>query len=82
MLSEPVAIPDVYASSLSHVEDLGDGNYRFTFCVRQLSTYGGDEHVIVTRLIMPGSAVYAAMQQTMKAMGHACCGAGRMKDRH
>lgn len=82
MLSEPVAIPDTFASSLSHIEDLGDGNLRFTFCVRQRSTYGSDEHVIVSRIIMPSGAVYAAMRQTMQAMGFACCGAGRVKDRH
>ena len=77
LLSEPVVIPDTYSSGLSHIEDVGDGNLRFTFVVRQRSTYGGDEHNIVARLVLPRSAVHLALKTTMQALGMKCCGAGR-----
>lgn len=83
MLSEPVSVPDVYVSGMSHIEELGDGNLRFTFYTQHQSIHGGgEEWVIVSRLILPTSAVHGAMKQVMTKLGYACCGAGLMKGRH
>lgn len=68
-LSEPFAIQDVYASGLSHVEDLGDGNYRFTFYTRQASIYGRADAVVVCRLIMPINAVHDGVRETLLVTG-------------
>lgn len=83
MLSEPVSVPDVYVSGMSHIEELGDGNLRFTFFVNQQSIHGGGaDCVVVSRLILPTSAVHVALKQVMTKLGYACCGAGLMKGRH
>lgn len=82
LLSEPVVVQDTYASGLSHVEECGDGNYRFTFFVRQRSTYGGDENNIVARIVLPASAVHAAIKTTMRELGIKCCGAEKLAVRH
>lgn len=82
LLSEPVVVQDTYASGLSHVEDIGDGNYRFTFYTRLRSTYGGDENNIVARLVLPASAVHAALKTTMRELGMKCCGGEKVSVRH
>ncbi len=82
LLTEHAVIQDTFVSGLSHVEDLGEGTRRFVFYSRQASTYGGDEFVIVARIVMTETALMAALATTMKHCGYACCGAGRMKDRH
>lgn len=82
LLSEPVIIPDIFTSGLADIEDLEDGNYRFTFYTRQRSPYGGDENIVVSRLVMPASALIPAIRRTMRVAGYACCGAGRRELRH
>lgn len=70
-LAEPVVIPDIFASGLARIEDIGGGNLRFTFYTTQRSTLFVDErpeHVVVERLIMPLSAVQQAVQATLIAM--------------
>lgn len=73
-LTEPVVIPDIYVSDLADVEELGNMNYRFTFTTRQRSTYDGlsIENVIVCRLVLPATAVIAAMNATKGALNLRC----------
>lgn len=80
ILTEPIAIQDVFASGLADAEDMGDGNIRFTFYARQKSflDYAHEtEFIIVARIILPFPAVTGALQRAMKAVGFECCGAGR-----
>jgi len=83
-LIEPAIVPDVFVSGLAEAEDLGDGNFRFVFFTRQraLDHGGAVECVVVARLVMPAGAIHASIQQTMRAMGVACCGAERLRLRH
>lgn len=55
LLIEPAIVPDIYASGRLVPEDLGNGDFRLTFFVKQRSISGNDaeEHVIVARIIMP-----------------------------
>lgn len=73
LLTEPIAIQDVYASGLAEAEDLGDGNFRFTFYARQKSLYdyaGSIEYVVVARIVLPTVAVFSAMQMTKDSLRH------------
>lgn len=82
-LVEPAIIQDIYATGRLVPEDLGNGDFRFTFYVKQRSTNGsGDEYVIVARIVMPAVSVIAGIPTFMKALGVSCCGAERMKARH
>lgn len=79
LLIEPAIITDVFASELALIEDLEDGNVRFTYSTRQKSTHdrtGTIEHVIVARLILPLPAVLAARSEMTKLFG-CYCGAER-----
>lgn len=76
MLVEPVIIPDIYASGLSHIENLGDGTWRLTFFARQLSIHGGEEYVVVCRLVATTPAILDGVKSVMIALGRKCCGAG------
>jgi hypothetical protein len=70
-LAEPVVIPDIFASGLARIEDIGGGNLRFTFYTTQRSTLFVDErpeHVIVERLVMPLGAVQQAIQAALIAI--------------
>ncbi|TJU85597.1 MAG: hypothetical protein E5Y10_24570 [Mesorhizobium sp.] len=85
LLTEPAIVPDIFCTGLAEAEDLGDGNFRFTLYAKQKSfqDYAGTvDLVIVARLIMPAAAVKESIQMTMKAMGIACCGSGRLEMTH
>ena len=56
---ELFAVPDVFVSGLGSVEDMGGGNYRFTFFTSQ-----DHELVVAAKLIMSVVAVPAAMRMT------------------
>lgn len=71
LITEPIFVPDVYCTSLHDVENLEDGNYRFTLLSRQRQ-----EHVVVSRLILPSSAIFVAVKLTLRSLGAKCCGAG------
>lgn len=75
MLSEPVVVQDIFVSGLSHMEDLGDGNWRLVFFAKQHSPYGGEEFVTVCKIIAPTSAILAGVKTVMTALGKKCCGA-------
>lgn len=64
MLCEPFAVPDVYISGLGSVEDLGDGNFRFTFFAIKRG-----EPEVVASLIAPMRVVPQAICMAAKAIG-------------
>lgn len=76
MLSEPVAVEEVYVSGLAHVEDMGDGNYRLTFFQRRQSLYGGVENVVACRMVATPQAMLDGVKTVMGALGRRCCGVG------
>lgn len=72
---EPSIVPDIFASGLAEAEDLGDGNIRFTYYVKQKSFIdisNGTEHVIVARIIMPFTALVLGRKLTGQRLG-VCC---------
>lgn len=74
LLSEPAVVQDTYASGLSHVEDIGDGMWRLVFYSRQQSVYGGEEYVVVSRLICTTQSMLIGIKTAMEAIGQRCCG--------
>lgn len=79
MLSEPIVVPDTFVSGLSHLEDLGDGNWRLVMFTKNQSPYGGEDFVIVAKLIMPASAIIKSIGTTKDALHYRCsCGVARM----
>ena len=77
MLSEPAIVPTVYVSGLAYIEPIGDGNFELVCYQRQPSLYGGEDYVVVSRVVAPTSAILEGVKAVMKAMGRRCCGAAR-----
>lgn len=77
MLSEPVVVQTVYVSGLAYIEPIGDGNFELVCYQRQPSIYGGEEYVVVSRVIAPTSAILEGVKTVMQSMGRKCCGAAR-----
>lgn len=78
--TELIAVPDTFASGLAEAEDLGDGNFRFTFYARRKSLgFGMVENEIVARLIMPSSAVLCGIRSTLEQMGVAWYDGARLR---
>jgi len=76
LLIEPAIVPDIFVSGVAEPEDLGDGNFRFTFFTRQKSFHdyaNVTEGVIVARLVMPFSAVLLAHRLSGRNLGLICC---------
>lgn len=74
---EPFAIPDVYASGLAEVEDIGGGNYRFVLYALHRSG-GREERQVVARIIMCAEAIPEAMRMTARTT--CCCACGGVRD--
>lgn len=75
LMSEPVAVHDVYVSGLGHIEELEEGgDMRFTFYVRRASPHGGTEYTVEARLIMSRQAVWEAVKATLLRLGIRCVG--------
>lgn len=73
-LAEPIVVPDVFVTSLAEIEDIGEGNWRFTFAVKQ-----SGEHIVSARLVLPGSLVISAARQALRAVGwHCVCSMKRL----
>lgn len=64
-LIDPVCVPDIFASELTMVEDLG-GVVRFTF-----ATFHRGEKVAVARIVLLASAVQDARRKTAQTMSQA-----------
>lgn len=80
-MSEPVSIPDVFVSELALIEDLGDGNIRFTYSTKQKPPHdsaANDDHVIVARLVLSLPAVLTARERMTQLFG-CYCGASRTR---
>lgn len=67
-ITDPGIVPDTFVSGLAEVEDLGSGNYRFTFAAKHRSVEG-DELVVVAKLVAPMEAVPPALFMAAKAIG-------------
>ncbi len=67
-LIEPYAVQDTYVSGLAEVEDIGGGNYRFTFFCREHHD-DHEEWTVVAKLIAPLEAVPPAVIKTARAVG-------------
>lgn len=76
---EPVTIDDIYVSDLCGIEDAGDGNLRFIFGSRQVSTYDGVsvELVVKARIVAGPSIILLTIRRTLRHLGMHCCGAVR-----
>lgn len=68
-LVEPLFVQDIYASGMASAEDIGDGNYRFTFFCNQRNISGDMERVIVSRLVLPGSSAREAAKEALTLLG-------------
>lgn len=69
-LIETLAVPDVFASGLAEVEDIGNGCYRLTFFA--LHRHGEhEERQVVARLIMAAEAIPKAIRMAARAT-HSC----------
>lgn len=55
-LLELFGVPDTFVSGLGSVEDIGGGNWRFTFYAKQ-----GRDDVVVAKIIMSIDALPAAI---------------------
>lgn len=74
---EPVVIEDIYVSILGGLEDVGDGNLRYTFCASQVSPFDGStiENVVKARLVAGPTLIWLAIKATLRHWGVRCCGA-------
>lgn len=68
-LVEPAVVQDIYASGMSSAEDIGDGNYRFTFYCNQRNISGDMERIIVSRLVLPGASAREAAMNALTMLG-------------
>lgn len=71
-LEEPYVVPDTYCSGLAEVEDIGGGDFRFTFFTRRRGICE-----VTARLIMPADAVPEAMRMTARKAHICACEAAR-----
>lgn len=53
---EPVIVIDTYADDLYEIQDMGNGNHRFVFTVRQKTQHGPEDWVVL-RLVGPSVSV-------------------------
>jgi len=68
-VTEPIAIPDVYATGLLRVESVGAGAFRFVFTVDQQSVAGDMEKVIVCRIILSADSAREAAREALRILG-------------
>ena len=66
---EPVFVPDTFVTGLHQVENLGDGNFRFTFFVKQ-----DNSRICAARLVLSLMAVAHAACWALREIGYGCCG--------
>ena len=66
--TEPIAVPDVFATGLARIEEAG-GNLRLTFYVDQLSMLTGEmERLIVARIVVPLDKFLVMREKTTLAL--------------
>lgn len=67
VLIEPVAVPDVFVSGLSHIEQLEGGNLRFVCYISTPMPNGEREYAIAAKIVIPVESVPDAIQKAMEA---------------
>lgn len=71
-LLELRGVPDTFVTGLGAAENVGGGNWRFTFYTTQ-DVHGRQEHVIAAKLIMSIEAIPEAMHMTAKLTNTCAC---------
>ena len=71
-LLELFGVPDTFVTGLASVENVGGGNWRFTFFTTQ-EMHGQHEHVVVAKLIMSAEALPDAMHTAATKTGTCAC---------
>ncbi len=66
---EPAVVPDVYASGVHNIENLGGGLCRFILYVQQ-----GPDRVVVGRVLMDSTAIYKSAKWALTKIGAVCVG--------
>lgn len=64
---EPVGVPDIFVSGIARIENLGNGNLRFTFYV----AHTAEEHperLVVAKMVMATADVRRALLATEIAL--------------
>lgn len=72
-LTDPGVVLDTFVSGLGEVEDVGGGCFRFTFYAKHHGD-GGDELVVVAKLVAPMEAVPPALFLAARAIGFSLSG--------
>jgi hypothetical protein len=82
VLVEPIIIQDIFLTGV-FPELLRDGSIRFNgYSEHNSFRIDGVEYVVQTKTVMSVQTALAAIQETMKLLGFACCGGERMQLRH
>jgi hypothetical protein len=68
-MSDPGIVLDTFVSGLGEVEDLGGGCFRFTFYAKHRTETGGEELIVVAKLIAPMEVIPPALIMAAKAIG-------------
>jgi hypothetical protein len=73
-LSEPVHVPDIFATDLSAIVEVGEGNYRLVWSVQRaaLGTLIPQEQIIVCNLVVPRAVLdrWDAIRRCGKPVHH------------
>jgi hypothetical protein len=72
-LTDQGVVLDTFVSGLGEVEDVGGGCFRFTFFAKHHGD-GGDELVVVAKLVAPMEAVPPALFLAARAIGFSLTG--------
>lgn len=64
-LVEPYGVSDTFVSGIADIEDLGDGNYRFTLYAKRRNSHNQtEERQVVAALIMTRDTVIRCIMQS------------------
>lgn len=75
------SVHDVFVTALGSVEQVGGGNWRFTFVAMQ-EVQGRQELVVTAKIIMPGEALPEAMHTAAVHTGACACHNARLAARN
>jgi hypothetical protein len=70
-LQEVVPVQDTVCSGLGAIERLGGGLYRFWFYIEQTDDDGHIDKIVVSKLIVPSSAIPDGILKTIAAISTA-----------
>lgn len=69
---ELFSVPDVFVTGMGNVENIGGGNYRFTFFVSQ-DVGGSHECVVAAKIVMSIEALPDAIHMAAKLTNNCAC---------